>query len=73
MDSTYNSLFIGNSILVAKIVERLQNIGIIPIVKDRNESGRLGGFGQMIPGQQEIVVSDDELTKAKEILAAIDI
>lgn len=51
MDSMYKSLFTGNSILVAKIVEKLQSVGIIPIVKDYNESGRLAGFGQIIPGE----------------------
>ncbi|PCJ97594.1 MAG: hypothetical protein COA50_03910 [Flavobacteriaceae bacterium] len=73
MDSTYIRLFTGNSMLVAKIVGRLEEVGIIPIVKDYNNSGRLAGFGQIFTGEQEIVVSEEEFSQARKILSAIGI
>lgn len=73
MKTMYRSLFTGSSIFVAKIVGILKTNGIMPIVKDYNESGRLAGFGQIIPNEQEVVVSNDEWNKANDLLETMGI
>lgn len=66
--SEYTRVYYGNFILVIRMKEELENIGIIPIIKDEGESQRLAGYASMNQGYQEIYVHNDELTKAMEIV-----
>ena len=66
--SEYTRVYYGNFILVIRMKEELENIGIIPIIKDEGESQRLAGYASMNQGYQEIFVHNDELTKAMEIV-----
>ena len=68
MNSNYNRIFSGSFILVQTIVNQLREIGVIPVIKDESESGRLAGFGSAIQGNQEIYVHADELGKAQSIV-----
>lgn len=67
-DSNYIKVFTGNFIIVQRISQELNAIGINPVIKDETESGRLAGFGASIQGLQEIYVHEDELNKAVEVV-----
>ncbi|MCM4165230.1 MULTISPECIES: putative signal transducing protein [unclassified Arenibacter] len=71
MDSNYTKIFSGNFILAQGIINQLKEVGIVPIIKDESESGRLAGFGSAIQGNQEIYVHSDELEKAKPIVQEV--
>jgi hypothetical protein len=66
--SEYIKVYDGNFILVTRIKGELEAKGIIPIIKDEGESQRLGGYGSMNQGFQEIFVNYDELDKAVKIV-----
>ncbi len=71
MSSNFKHLFTGNSIIVQRISNALLKIGISPIIKDETESGRLAGFGAAIPGNQDLIVRDDEYEKAIAVVNEI--
>ena len=64
MASDYIKVYTGNLINTQCIVTKLKNIGILAVVKDESESGRLGGFASSMNGLQEIFVHQDEFEKA---------
>lgn len=70
-DANYIKIFTGSFIIVQLISEKLNAIGINPVVKDETESGRLAGFGASIQGLQEIYVHEDELDKAVEVVESV--
>ena len=67
----YTKVYQGNFILVTRVNDELQNAGIIPIIKDEGESQRLAGYASMNQGFQEVFVHNDELAKAKSIVARV--
>ena len=67
----YTKVYQGNFILVTRVNDELQNAGIIPIIKDEGESQRLAGYASMSQGFQEVFVHNDELAKAKSIVARV--
>lgn len=67
----YTKVFYGNFILVNRIKSELENIDIIPIIKDEGESQRLAGYASLNQGYQEVFVHNDELEKAKSIIARV--
>ncbi|MCX7552156.1 putative signal transducing protein [Xanthomarina sp. F2636L] len=71
MDSSYIKIYTGSFIIAQLIVDKLDAVGISPIVKDETESGRLAGFGSSIPGYQEIYVSEEELDDAVPIVESV--
>ncbi len=70
-DTNYTKIYTGNFIIVQQIFQRLEKIGINPIIKDESESGRLAGFGSSIPGQQEVFVHQNELDDAIPIIEEV--
>jgi hypothetical protein len=64
----YTKVYYGNFILVIRMKEELENIGIVPIIKDEGESQRLAGYASMNQGYQEIYVHNDELERAMPII-----
>ncbi|MGB6268117.1 MAG: DUF2007 domain-containing protein [Olleya sp.] len=68
MESDYIKIFEGNFIIVQLIKTRLEDIGINPIIKDENESGRLGGFVHDIPRVPQVFVHETEVGKAMRIV-----
>ena len=70
-DSEYVKIYTGNYIIVQLIKERLEDIGISPIVKDETESGRLAGFAAALHGQPEVYVHEKELSKAVKVVEAV--
>lgn len=64
--NNYHKIFSGQLIEVIKIKGELEKINIFPIIRDKNESARLAGFGSIFNGI-EIFVHDDELTKSLKI------
>jgi len=71
-DSNYIKVFTGNFIVVQRISDKLNAIGINPVIKDETESGRLAGFGASIQGLQEIYVHEEELDQAVEVVESIN-
>ena len=71
MNSNYTKIFSGNFIVSQAIVNQLKEIGIVPVIKDESESGRLAGFGSPMQGDQEIFVNADEMVKAKLIVEQV--
>jgi hypothetical protein len=71
IESNYIKIFTGNFILVQRISEELNAVGINPVIKDETESGRLAGFGASIQGLQEIYVHEEEVSQAAEIVQSI--
>mgnify|MGYP000405339734 FL=1 len=68
MNSMYIKVYSGSMIIVTNIVAKLENAGIVPVIKDESESGRLAGFGSAIQCFQEIYVHQDETENAIVII-----
>ena len=66
--SEYTRVYNGNFILVNRIKGALEDLGIVPIIKDEGESQRLAGYGSINQGFQEVYVHNDELDKAQAIV-----
>ncbi|MCK0157552.1 DUF2007 domain-containing protein [Cellulophaga sp. F20128] len=71
MNSNYKKIYSGGATDVQLVVAKLRAIGIVPIVKDETESGRLAGFGSAFLGEQELFVHNDEVAKAEKVIAEI--
>jgi hypothetical protein len=67
----YTKVYNGNFILVTRVRNELERMGIVPIVKDEGESQRLAGYGSMNQGFQEVFVHNDELDKALAIVEQV--
>ena len=70
MESHYIKIYTGSFIVLQLITEKLQAVGVTPIIKDEMESARLAGFGASIPFQQELYVHEDQLDKSAPIVQA---
>lgn len=70
-DTNYTQVFSGSSILVRRIIAELEAVGITPIIKDEGESQRLAGYASLNQGIQEVVVSEDEATKALDVIKQV--
>ena len=64
-------IYSGNRFTAQRIEEKLNEVGIAPIIKDESESARLAGFAANITGELEIYVREDEKEKAMIIVRAI--
>ncbi|MEM6516824.1 MAG: DUF2007 domain-containing protein [Bacteroidota bacterium] len=71
LESNYTKLFSGSFIIVKLAMERLEAVGIKPIIKDESKSARLAGFGSSIQNFQELYVHNDELEKALPLIKII--
>jgi hypothetical protein len=67
-ETEYTKVYYGNFILAIRIKDELEQVGIVPIIKDEGESQRLAGYASMNQGYQELYVNNDELEKAKTIV-----
>ncbi len=66
--SEYTKVYHGNFILVTRVKNELEHLGIVPIIKDEGESQRLAGYASMNQGYQEVFVHNEELDKALSIV-----
>ena len=69
---SYCKIFSGQLIEIIKIKAELEKFNIIPIIKDKNESARLAGFGTIF-NIIEVFVHNDELNKSLEIISELNI
>jgi len=67
----YTKVYYGNFILVTRVKNELERIGIVPIIKDEGESQRLAGYGSLNQGYQEVFVHNEELDKASAIVEQV--
>jgi hypothetical protein len=70
-ESHYKKVFSGSVAMVQRMISELEEVGITPIVKDEGESQRLAGYGSLNQGYQDIVVHEDELEKALEVIKKV--
>ncbi|MGS0526895.1 putative signal transducing protein [Zobellia nedashkovskayae] len=71
MKSNEVKIYSGNRFTAQRIQEKLNEVGISPIIKDASESARLAGFAANINGELDIHVRNDEEEKAMIIVRAI--
>ena len=57
----------SSAIIVQGAANVLKEQGIIPLIKNINESGRLAGFGTL-PDEVELYVLESEVEKALELI-----
>ncbi len=69
---SYCKIFSGQLIEIIKIKAELEKFNIIPIIKDKNESARLAGFGTIF-NIIEVFVHNDELNKSLKIISELNI
>ena len=70
-DSNFVKIYTGNFIIAQLIVDKLEAVGIVPIVKDENESQRLTGFPMPSNGIQDIYVNNEELDISVPIVESV--
>ncbi|OIQ29040.1 MAG: hypothetical protein BM564_07470 [Bacteroidetes bacterium MedPE-SWsnd-G2] len=68
----YIKVYSGSFIVVQQMVQRLEDIGIKPIVKDEFQSALLGGFVRGTRGFQELLVHETELDRTVPIVQEIE-
>ena len=68
---SYCKIFSGQLIEIIKVKAELKKFNIIPIIKDKNESARLAGFGSIF-NVIEVFVHNDELNKSLEIISKLN-
>ena len=66
----YYKIFSGQLIEIIKIKGELEKVNIIPVIKNKNESARLAGFGSIFNGI-DIFVHHDELNESLEVLSKL--
>ena len=72
MPQDYIQIFKGSPTEVMAVVDALESIGIVPVVKDPSTSARLTGFG-ILNSQQSLWVHRDEEQQAIEVLNALNL
>jgi len=70
-DSNYIKIYTGSFIIVQRMVNTLEKVGINAVVKDETESGLISMFGASNPNLQQIYVHKDELDKATPLIEDI--
>lgn len=63
-------IYTGSDIIAQALVERLENVGITPILRDDEQSGVMFGSGSKFDDQVRIFVRKDELSVAQPIADA---
>lgn len=71
MNQDYKKIFSGNFLMAQRIVEKLQEIGITPVVKDESKSALLAGFASAMQGDQELYVNGDETDRALQVVSSV--
>lgn len=71
MKTNYKKIFSGDALLVKRLVSKLHELGIEPVVKDEAESARLAGFASSMLGQVDLYVHKDEAEKALKVVSAL--
>ena len=72
MPQGYIQIFKGSPIEVMAVVDALDSVEIVPVVKDPSTSARLSGFG-ILNSQQSLWVHKDEELQAIEVLNALNL
>jgi hypothetical protein len=68
METAHVTIFSGSSIIVKELQNRLEEHRINCIIKDRVESARLGGFGE-VRSAIELLILKTDIEKAQPIVA----
>lgn len=71
METEYVKIYTGDFLTSQRIQQRLEDIGINAVVKNKDESARLAGFANPVPSLQDIYVHETELEKARTVVDAI--
>ena len=71
MESDYIKIFSGSFIIVQLVKDRLESVGINPIIKDESGLGESSGFKSTNAEYQELYVSTEELDHAVPIVESV--
>ena len=72
MKTELKKLYEGDIPTVTMLVGALEEVGIIPIVKDPMASADIAGYGAL-GGDQQVYVFQDQWEKASEILSELNL
>ena len=72
MSLKYIKIFLGPAVQVINLCNALEEVSIVPVIKDRAESARLAGFGSF-SSDQDVWIHPDEEKQAKEILESLSL
>lgn len=70
-ESNYTKIFSGNFMLAQLIFDKLEEVGINPILKDDNQTGVTAVLVEDYQGLIEVYVHNDELEKSIPIVEEV--
>lgn len=70
-ESNYTKIFSGNFMLAQLIFDKLEEVGINPILKDDNQTGVTAVLVEDYQGLIEVFVHNDELEKSIPIVEEV--
>lgn len=70
-ESNYTKIFAGNFIVAQLVFDKLEGIGINPILKDDNQTGVTAVLAEDYQSLIEVYVHNDELEKAVPIVEEV--
>lgn len=71
MGSEFKKIYTGNPYITQRIVTKLQEMGVEPVVKDESESAHLAGFAANVDGAREIHVNEEEYEGAALVVERV--
>ncbi len=70
-ESNYTKIYTGNFIIAQLVFDKLDEIGISPILKDDNQTGITAVLVEDYQGLIEVYVHNDELEKATPVVESV--
>ena len=70
-ESNYTKIYTGNFIIAQLVFDKLDEIGISPILKDDNQTGITAVMVEDYQGLIEVYVHNDELEKATPVVESV--
>ncbi|CAZ94620.1 putative signal transducing protein [Zobellia galactanivorans] len=71
MNTNDVKIYSGNRFTAQLIEGKLNEVGIVPIIKDESKSARLAGFAANMDGALELYVREDEKEQAMRIAKTV--
>ncbi|WP_321376197.1 DUF2007 domain-containing protein [uncultured Draconibacterium sp.] len=64
-------LLTGDEVVISRLKQELETVGINAMIKDGFKQGLAAGFGEGVPSAIDLFVVEADLPRAQEILKAI--
>jgi len=65
------NIYTGGEVMVNRIQQELERIGINCMIRDGFKQGLIAGYGEGVPSAIDIFVRENDLEKALEVVQAI--